>query len=102
MSATWAWPGYGYPQGPLSEANAQYKDRVASGAEEVRWDFDRIRANYGVLAGSPRTVRLLLEELNAQFPTERLLLWASYGGPPVDAQERCLRLFAEKVMPHFK
>ncbi len=50
----------------------------------------------------PQTVRGQIEELTAQFPMEYMLMWTSIGGPSWEAQERCLKLFADKVMPYFK
>ena len=64
--------------------------------------WDSLVEGYGILAGSPATVRSRLAELVAQAPIEYLLMFSSMGGPPIDDMRRSLRLFAEKVMPHFK
>ncbi|MFQ5880259.1 MAG: hypothetical protein ACE5IZ_08820, partial [Dehalococcoidia bacterium] len=97
-----AWPGTGYPGRKLPLDRVQYPERLKQGWLEARFDWEHLKRDYCVLVGSPKTVRLQLEELLAQAPLEYMLMWTSIGGPQWEDHERCLRLFAEEVMPHFK
>jgi alkanesulfonate monooxygenase SsuD/methylene tetrahydromethanopterin reductase-like flavin-dependent oxidoreductase (luciferase family) len=53
-----------------------------------------------VLFGSPERVRDGVREMQ-EMGVGELLCWMSFGGLPADKVERSMRLFAEKVMPHF-
>ncbi len=98
-----AWPGTGFAREiPESAVDPGYRQRLKQGWLEARFDWETLTQNYSVLAGSPQTVRRQIEELTAQFPMEYMLMWTSIGGPSWEAQEHCLKLFADKVMPHFK
>lgn len=101
-----AFPGTGYPGRTMKPGDWQYPEEFGKqfrqGWLEAGYDFEQLKKKYAVLVGSPKTVRLQLEELLAQAPLEYMLMWTSIGGPQWEDQERCLRLFAEKVMPHFK
>lgn len=54
-----------------------------------------------VLFGSPERVADGVREMQ-QLGVGELLCWMNFGGLPYDKVERSLRLFAEKVMPHFR
>jgi alkanesulfonate monooxygenase SsuD/methylene tetrahydromethanopterin reductase-like flavin-dependent oxidoreductase (luciferase family) len=58
--------------------------------------------DHAVLAGSPQTVIAQMKEMLAEFPFEYMLMYSSTGGPHLDDLKRCWRLFADKVLPHFK
>ncbi len=103
LAETCAWPGTGFARElPESQVDASYRQRLKQGWLEARFDWETLTQNYSVLAGSPQTVRRQIEELTAQFPMEYMLMWTSIGGPPWEDQERCLKLFADEVMPYFK
>ena len=98
-----AWPGTGFARDiPESQVAPGYRQGLKQGWLQARFDWETLKQNYSVLVGSPQTVRRLIEELTEQFPMEYMLMWTSIGGPPWEAQEHCLKLFADKVMPHFK
>lgn len=54
-----------------------------------------------VVFGSPEHVVDRVHEMEAAGVGE-LLCWMNFGGLPHDRVERSMRLFAEKVMPHFR
>ena len=54
-----------------------------------------------VLFGSPERIIDKVREMEEAGVGE-LLCWMNFGGLPQDRVERSMRLFAEKVMPHFK
>ena len=98
------WPGTAYPGRAIdvNSVDPAYRQRLTQGWLETRLDWETLSQNYSVLAGSPETVRIKMEELLSQAPIDYMLLWTSIGGPPWEDQERCLKLSADKVMPHFK
>ncbi len=54
-----------------------------------------------VLFGSPERIIDQVREMEEAHVGE-LLCWMNFGGLPQDRVERSMRLFAEKVMPHFR
>ena len=54
-----------------------------------------------VLFGSPERIVDRVHEMEEAHVGE-LLCWMNFGGLPQDRVERSMRLFAEKVMPHFR
>ena len=54
-----------------------------------------------VLFGSPERIVDRVREMEEARVGE-LLCWMNFGGLPQDRVERSMRLFAEKVMPHFR
>ena len=54
-----------------------------------------------VVFGSPERVTDRIREMEAAGVGE-LLCWMNFGGLPPDRVDRSMRLFAEKVMPHFR
>ena len=54
-----------------------------------------------VLFGSPERIVDRVREMQEAGVGE-LLCWMNFGGLPQDRVERSMRLFAEKVMPHFR
>ncbi len=104
LAGACGWPGTAYPGRTIDvdSVDPAYRQRLTQGWLETRLDWDILEKNYSVLVGSPKTVRIKIEELLSQVPMEYMLMWTSIGGPPWEAQERCLKLFANEVMPHFK
>jgi alkanesulfonate monooxygenase SsuD/methylene tetrahydromethanopterin reductase-like flavin-dependent oxidoreductase (luciferase family) len=102
MLAAYAYPGYGHPGREHPHNLPMVSGFLAREAKSDEQYWDEIYATYGVLAGSPATVRSRLKELVDQAPIDYLLLWCSLGSPPAEDQQRSLRLFSDKVMPHFK
>ena len=104
--AAYAFPGHSYPgrtmpaggpQSPVATPGAPRQDQAGA-----QVSYEEVEENYGILAGSPATVRTRLQELVDQVPIDYLLMGTSTGGPHPDDVRRSLRLFADKVMPHFK
>ncbi len=54
-----------------------------------------------VLFGSPEHLVERIQEM-AEAGVGELLCWMNFGGLPQDKVERSMRLFAEKVIPHFR
>ena len=54
-----------------------------------------------VLFGSPERIVDRVRKMEAAGVGE-LLCWMNFGGLPQDRVERSMRLFAEKVIPHFR
>ena len=78
------------------------KQRSQPGGRNIDLAWEELIKCYGVIAGSPKTVRMKLEELLDQAPMNYISLYMNYGGPHPDAIKRNMRLFATKVMPYFK
>jgi alkanesulfonate monooxygenase SsuD/methylene tetrahydromethanopterin reductase-like flavin-dependent oxidoreductase (luciferase family) len=54
-----------------------------------------------VLFGSPERIMDRVQEMQEAGVGE-LLCWMNFGGLPHDKVKRSMRLFAEKVIPHFR
>jgi len=102
LQAAYGIPGHAYPGRSAPAEHPQYQERLARRGPGGSMTWESLWDNYGVLAGSPATVRSRLKELLDQSPIDYLMLYSSQGGPPVEDLRRSLRLFADKVMPHFK
>lgn len=96
----WAYPGYGYPGRTLPPEALAF--RQSQGTTRAYSDLETGKKNHVVLVGSPVTVREQMKEMLAEYPFEYMLMYSSLGGPHPDDLKRCWRLFADKVMPHFK
>jgi alkanesulfonate monooxygenase SsuD/methylene tetrahydromethanopterin reductase-like flavin-dependent oxidoreductase (luciferase family) len=98
---TWAYPGDGYPGRSVPERAMEF--RLSQGRSPGdRQDIQQMMKDHSVLAGSPQTVVAQMQEMLAEFPIDYMLMYSSTGGPHPDDLKRCWRLFADKVMPHFK
>jgi alkanesulfonate monooxygenase SsuD/methylene tetrahydromethanopterin reductase-like flavin-dependent oxidoreductase (luciferase family) len=102
MLAAYAYPGHGHPDRAHPEDLPQVPGFLKRAMKSDEQYWKEINATYGVLAGSPATVRSRLGELLDQAPVDYMLVWSSLGSPHADDQKRSLRLFADKVIPHFK
>jgi alkanesulfonate monooxygenase SsuD/methylene tetrahydromethanopterin reductase-like flavin-dependent oxidoreductase (luciferase family) len=100
--AQYCYPGDGYPNRRAPKSIPQMKQRSQPGGRNVDLAWEELIKCYGVIAGSPKTVRIKLEELLDQAPMNYMSLYMNYGGPHPDAIKRNMRLFATKVMPYFK
>lgn len=98
----YCYPGYAYVDRQAPESMPQMKRRAQQGDRNTDAAWDELVKNYGVIVGSPTTVRIKLQELLDQVPMNYLSLYMNYGGPHPDDIKRNMRLFATKVMPHFK
>jgi alkanesulfonate monooxygenase SsuD/methylene tetrahydromethanopterin reductase-like flavin-dependent oxidoreductase (luciferase family) len=96
----WAFPGHGYPGRTIPQEVMAYRQKVQSG--QTYSLLEAGKNNRAVLVGSPRTVVAQMKEMLAEFPFDYMLMYSSLGGPHPDDLKRCWRLFADKVMPHFK
>ena len=102
LFSAYAYPGHGYPERDHPEELAESqsrKKRVETGGDQ---NWDAMIETYGLLVGSPATVRSRIQELADQAPVDYILMWSGIGGPHPDDMRRNLSLFADKVMPHFK
>jgi alkanesulfonate monooxygenase SsuD/methylene tetrahydromethanopterin reductase-like flavin-dependent oxidoreductase (luciferase family) len=100
MTEKWAFPGHGYPGRTIPEESMAYRRKV----DEARGDggLQIFKETHAVLVGSPQTVVAQMKEMLAEYPFDYMLMYSSLGGPHPDDLKRCWRLFADKVMPHFK
>ena len=57
--------------------------------------------DHGLIFGSPETVRQRLEEVD-KIGVGGIIIHFRLGAMPYAATEHSLRLFAEKVAPHFR
>ena len=53
------------------------------------------------LIGTPEQVIERIEALYERHPFDRLFFWSRFPGLPLEASQRSLELFAERVLPHF-
>lgn len=53
------------------------------------------------LIGTPEQVTERIEALYEREPFDRLIFWARLPGLPLEASQRSIELFAERVQPHF-
>jgi alkanesulfonate monooxygenase SsuD/methylene tetrahydromethanopterin reductase-like flavin-dependent oxidoreductase (luciferase family) len=98
---SWAYPGSDYPGRSIPEQAMEF--RLGQGRKPGdRQDIQQMMKDHSVLAGSPQTVVSQLKETLDEFPIDYMLMYSSTGGPHPDDLKRCWRLFADKVMPHFK
>jgi alkanesulfonate monooxygenase SsuD/methylene tetrahydromethanopterin reductase-like flavin-dependent oxidoreductase (luciferase family) len=55
-----------------------------------------------MLFGTPEYVIEKIEELKSELNLQYLQVWSSFPGVKHEHSMRSIRLFTEKVMPHFK
>ena len=102
LFSAYAYPGHGYPERNHPEELPQSQARKKRAAAGGNQNWDAMMETYGLLVGSPATVRTRIQDLVEQAPVDYILMWSGIGGPDSNDMRRNLSLFADKVMPHFK
>lgn len=100
--AQYCYPGNGYPGRRAPDTIPLMKQRSQPGGRDIDKAWDQLIDCYGAIVGSPKTVKIKLQELLDQAPMDYISLYMNYGGPHPDAIKNNLKLFATQVMPHFK
>ena len=55
-----------------------------------------------MLFGTPEYVIDKIHELKAELNLQNLQVWSNFPGVKLEDCMKCIKMFTEKVMPHFK
>lgn len=65
-------------------------------------DYDRFLKSENTLVGSPEKVIEDIERYKKETGLNNIILWMNIGGQPQHQVLKSMKLFSEKVMPHFE
>ena len=82
----------------MQDADGLAYQRMARGVGER--NYEQLINDGVIIAASPETCASKIEEIRgAGF--DRLILWTTFGGVPLDQSRRTMELFAREVQPGF-